>query len=114
MGICQLNRDLEKRSDKRPIKSDLRDSGQLEQDADLIIALYRPSQYYKCGEDSDYENIQNEKEYKRICELHILKNRHGKSELFYEEKALFLGKNAESFYGFKDLVELPYIKNMSE
>lgn len=31
-----------------------------------------------------------------------------------EEKALFLGKNAEKFYGFKDLIDLPYIKNMSE
>ncbi|MDL2247614.1 amidohydrolase [Bacteroides sp. OttesenSCG-928-J23] len=31
-----------------------------------------------------------------------------------EEKALFLGKNAEQFYGFKNLIELPYIKNMSE
>ena len=36
------------------------------------------------------------------------------NELSYNEKALFLGKNAEKFYGFKDLVELPYIKNMSE
>ena len=35
-------------------------------------------------------------------------------ELTQEEKALFLGKNAERFYGFTDLVELPYIKNMSE
>jgi predicted TIM-barrel fold metal-dependent hydrolase len=31
-----------------------------------------------------------------------------------EEKALFLGKNAEKFYGFNCLVELPYVKNMSE
>lgn len=35
-------------------------------------------------------------------------------ELTDEEKALFLGKNAEKFYGFKDLIDLPYIKNMSE
>lgn len=35
-------------------------------------------------------------------------------ELTDEEKAMFLGKNAEQFYGFKNLVELPYIKNMSE
>lgn len=35
-------------------------------------------------------------------------------ELTEEEKALFLGKNAEAFYGFNNLVELPYIKNMSE
>ena len=36
------------------------------------------------------------------------------NELTDEEKAMFLGKNAERFYGFKTLVELPYIKNMSE
>ncbi|MBO5795857.1 MAG: amidohydrolase [Bacteroides sp.] len=36
------------------------------------------------------------------------------NELTPEEKAMFLGKNAEQFYGFNDLVELPYIKNMSE
>lgn len=35
-------------------------------------------------------------------------------ELTDEEKTLFLGKNAEKFYGFKDLIDLPYIKNMSE
>ena len=35
-------------------------------------------------------------------------------ELTDEEKAMFLGRNAEKFYGFTDLVELPYIKNMSE
>lgn len=40
----------------------------------------------------------------------ILKTR----EVAEEEKELFLGRNAESFYGFKNLVELPYIKNMSE
>ena len=36
------------------------------------------------------------------------------SELTHEEKALFLGRNAERFYGFQHLVELPYVKNMSE
>jgi predicted TIM-barrel fold metal-dependent hydrolase len=36
------------------------------------------------------------------------------SELTEEEKSLFLGQNARQFYGFKNLPELPYIKNMSE
>ena len=40
----------------------------------------------------------------------VLKSR----ELTDEEKAMFLGRNAERFYGFRHLVELPYIKNMSE
>lgn len=41
----QLNRDCEKRSDKRPLKSDLRESGSLEQDADLVILLHREDAY---------------------------------------------------------------------
>ena len=36
------------------------------------------------------------------------------NELSEEEKQLFLGRNAQQFFGFEDLVDLPYIKNMSE
>lgn len=65
IAAAQLNRAVDSRNDKRPLMSDLRDSGTIEQDADYIGMLYRPSQY---DDDADPDVIHFELE----------KNRHGR------------------------------------
>lgn len=65
--LCQLNRQVEQRTDKRPLLSDLRQSGEIEQDADGVIFLYR----------DEYYNPENTKE-KGIAEARIAKHRNGR------------------------------------
>jgi replicative DNA helicase len=66
VALAQLSRETEKRSDKKPMLSDLRESGQIESDADIVLFPFRPAYY-----SDEKPNIEMD------AELIIGKNRHG-------------------------------------
>ncbi len=67
IAVCQLSREVERREDKRPVLADLRESGSIEQDADVVMLLYRED-YYK----PDLPEAR-----KRITEVIVAKQRNG-------------------------------------
>lgn len=77
VALSQLSREVEKRNDKRPMLSDLRESGQIEANADMVFGLYR----------DEYYNL--ESEYKKVAEVNTLKNRGGvtaKMKLYFDAR----------------------------
>jgi len=87
--LSQLNRGLELRPNKRPVMSDLRDSGAIEQDADKIIGIYRDELYNEQSPD------------KGVAELLVLKNRDGERRTV---RVAFQGEHQR----FTDLIEGDY------
>ena len=82
IALAQLSRNVTGRENPRPILSDLRDSGSIEQDADLVLFIHRPD-YYRQNEDN-FEPT-------NITELLIAKHRHGavgKIELYFHPELL--------------------------
>ena len=88
IALSQLSRGVDQRNDKRPILSDLRESGSIEQDADTVAFLYREA-YYKRDEQEEPDNV---------TELILEKNRHGTlgtvQLYFLKEYAKFANKEA--------------------
>lgn len=84
IALAQLNRSVEGRVDKRPTLADLRESGQIEQDADLVLFLYRDDYYHK-----------EKSEDPGVAEVIAAKNRHGATDTirlaFIPERLLFGG-----------------------
>lgn len=69
IALSQLSRAVEQRQDKRPMLADLRESGSIEQDADIVAFLYRDAYYQNSHADSQEAN--------NVTELILEKNRHG-------------------------------------
>jgi replicative DNA helicase len=72
IGLSQLSRNVENRVDKKPILSDLRESGSIEQDADLVLMLHQNKLA-----NSQQINLGEQKKAKQIIELIIAKHRNG-------------------------------------
>lgn len=71
IALSQLNRSTETRDDKRPVLSDLRESGAIEQDADIVCFIHRPEYYTKSTEDAEGHDIRG------LAQLIVAKHRSG-------------------------------------
>ena len=71
IALSQLNRSTETREDKRPVLSDLRESGAIEHDADIVCFIHRPEYYTRSGEDKEGNDIRG------LAELIVAKHRSG-------------------------------------
>ncbi|MBI3945723.1 MAG: replicative DNA helicase [Armatimonadetes bacterium] len=102
MALSQLSRAVERRDDKRPILSDLRESGSIEAEADLVMMLFRPSYYKYESPDTDAEQREEGAERVDETQLIIAKHRNGPTGtvdlLFLPDYAKFEDKAEEGDY----------------
>ena len=73
LALSQLSRAVEQRQDKRPVLSDLRESGAIEQDADVVMFIYRDAYYRK----SEGEEVRPDDPSNDLSEVHLAKHRNG-------------------------------------
>ena len=92
IAVSQLSRSVEARQDKRPMLSDLRESGALEQDADLVLFLYRDAYYNHEDQGTDQ---------REDVELLLSKHRNGPTGKIL----LAFEKDINAFYGIRNSVE---------
>lgn len=77
IALSQLSRGVEQRQDKRPVLSDIRESGSIEQDADIVAFLYRDDYYDRAGADDEDDGFNDVPEVDNKVEVIIEKNRSG-------------------------------------
>lgn len=99
IALSQLNREVERRTDKRPLLSDLRESGAIEQDADLVVFVYRPETYGITTLEHNGTQIDST----GIAEIILAKQRNGRTD---DVRAKFQAYNV-SFDNFISLPNFP-------
>ena len=81
MALSQLSRAVDSRPDKRPTMSDLRDSGEIEQDADVILFPFRPAAYCEKCRDRKEDTDHSTERHQKVAEIIIEKQRNGQRNI---------------------------------